>query len=42
MQMSTLSELFNPLVKDNFKIAEIRKKDDVWLAFQRFFGGFSE
>ena len=42
MQMSTLSELFGPLVKDNFKIAEIRNKDDVWLAFQRFFGGFNE
>tara|TARA_B100001094_G_C18186806_1_gene804337 strand:- start:1895 stop:3067 length:1173 start_codon:yes stop_codon:yes gene_type:complete len=42
LQMSNLSELLAPLVKDNFKIAEIRKKDDIWLAFQRFFGGFRE
>ncbi len=42
IQMSQLSELFTPLLKDNFKIAEIRKKDDIWLAFQRFFGGFRE
>jgi hypothetical protein len=42
LQMSNLSELLSPLLRDNFKIAEIRKKDDVWLAFQRFFGGFRE
>ena len=42
IQMSQLSELLTPLLKDNFKIAEIRKKDDIWLAFQRFFGGFRE
>ena len=42
MKMSQLSELFTPLVGENFKIAEIRKKDDIWLAFQRFFGGFRE
>lgn len=42
LQMSNLSELFSDLVCDKFKIAEIRKKDDIWLAFQRFFGGFRE
>lgn len=42
MKMSQLSELFTPLIGENFKIAEIRKKDDIWLAFQRFFGGFRE
>jgi len=42
IQMSSLSELFIPLIKDSFKIAEIRNKDDIWLAFQRFFGGFRE
>ena len=42
LQMSNLSELFSSLVDDKFKIAEVRKKDDIWLAFQRFFGGFNE
>ena len=40
--MSSLSETYSHLVSDKFKIAEIRHKDDLWLAFQRFFGGFSE
>ena len=40
--LSNLSETYSPLVSDNFKIAEIRNKDDIWLAFQRFFGGFRE
>jgi len=42
LQLSTLSELFGVLVSPSFKIAEIRKKDDIWLAFQRFFGVFRE
>lgn len=42
LQMSNLSELFSSLVDEKFKIAEVRKKDDIWLAFQRFFGGFNE
>lgn len=40
--LSNLSETYSPLVGDSFKIAEIRNKDDIWLAFQRFFGGFRE
>ncbi len=42
VQLSALSEIFSTLVRDTFKIAEIRNKDDIWLAFQRFFGGFRE
>ncbi len=42
LQLSTLSEVFGALVSSSFKIAEIRKKDDIWLAFQRFFGEFRE
>ena len=42
LTLSGLSELFGKLVSDTFKIAEIRKKDDIWLAFQRFFGDFRE
>ncbi len=42
INLSCLSETYSPLVGNNFKIAEIRCKDDLWLAFQRFFGGFSE
>jgi len=42
LQLSVLSEIFSSLTRDNFKIAEIRNKDDIWLAFQRFFGGFHE
>ena len=41
MSMSQLSELFGKLTSKSFKVAEIRKKDDIWLAFQRFFGGFN-
>ena len=40
--MSSVSETYSPFVDNKFKIAEIRNKDDLWLAFQRFFGGFSE
>lgn len=42
MSMSQLSEIFGKLTSKSFKVAEIRKKDDIWLAFQRFFGGFNE
>jgi len=42
LSLSNLSELFGSLVSKSFKIAEIRKKDDIWLAFQRFFGDFRE
>jgi len=41
-QLSALSETYSSLVDKKFKIAEIRNKDDLWLAFQRFFGGFHE
>ena len=41
-KLSTLSETYSHLINSKFKIADIRNKDDLWLAFQRFFGGFSE
>jgi len=40
INVSQLSDLFGKLTSNAFKVAEIRKKDDIWLAFQRFFGGF--
>ena len=34
-----LSKIYDWLVDDKFKIVNIHKKDDVWGAFKKFFGG---
>tara|TARA_R110001592_G_scaffold188358_3_gene433511 strand:+ start:15174 stop:16352 length:1179 start_codon:yes stop_codon:yes gene_type:complete len=34
-----LSRIYDFLVDDKFKIVNINKKDDVWTAFKKFFGG---
>ena len=36
-----LSKIYDWLVDDKFKIVNINKKEDVWKAFKRFFGGVS-
>ena len=34
-----LSKVYDWMVDDKFKIVRINKKDDVWKAFRKFFGG---
>ena len=34
-----MAEIFSPLIRDNFKILNIKSKDDIWPEFARLFGG---
>jgi sporulation protein YhbH len=39
---ASMSEVYRPLVCKNFKIAEIKSKEDVWLEFKKLFGNYDE
>ena len=36
---TALSTAYTHMDNGNFKVAEIRESEDVWMAFKKFFGG---